>query len=104
MKLALVEAKRILEAEKQLFDRHAWKEADNRHGRSVTDTFRARVSLDGGAVRGLWFRVSTVRNNADNGMFQLDMERPDVRAHLPLYRLEWRPFRAHLNGPTGRRN
>ena len=34
-------------------------------------------------------------------MFQLDMERPGVRAHLPLYRLDWRPFRAHLNGPDG---
>ena len=29
------------------------------------------------------------------------MEQPGVRTHLPLYRLDWRPFRPHLNGPDG---
>ena len=41
------------------------------------------------------------RFSADTGMFQLDMEQPDVKSHLPLYRLDWRPFRNHLNGPDG---
>ena len=60
MKLALAEAKRILEAEKQLFDLHPWKGSTTAAAARLTDTFRARVALDGGAFRGLWFRVSTI--------------------------------------------
>ena len=100
MKLALAEAKRILEAKKELYDPHPWGPVNNRTG-STPLSFSARVRLDGGAYRGLWFRASTFTDNPDTGMFQLDMERPGVRAHLPLYRLDWRPFRAHLNGPDG---
>jgi hypothetical protein len=47
------------------------------------------------------FRASKFRDNHDTGTFQLDMEQPDVKSHLPLYRLDWRPFRTHLNGPDG---
>ena len=29
------------------------------------------------------------------------MEQPGEKSHLPLYRLDWRPFRDHLNGSYG---
>ncbi len=101
MKLALAEAKRILEAKKELFDFHPWSEAKNRTGGSIPFSFRARALLDGGAVRGLWFRAEKFLDKPGTGTFQLSMERLDVKAHLPLYRLDWRPFRSHLNGPDG---
>jgi hypothetical protein len=101
MKLALAEAKRILEAKKELFDLHPWSAAKNRTGCSTPLSFRARAALDGGAFRGLWFRAEKFRDNPDTGTFQLSMEQPGVKSHLPLYRLDWRPFRDHLNGPDG---
>jgi hypothetical protein len=101
MQLLLAEARRILAAKKELFDLHPWSEAQNRTGGSTPLFFRARVGLDGGAFRGLWFRAEKILGSPDTGTFQLDMEQPGEKSHLPLYRLEWRPFRDHLNGPFG---
>jgi hypothetical protein len=101
MRLSFADAKWILAASKTLFDFHPWSEAKNRYGCSIIHSFRARVALDGGAFRGLWFRATKILDNPNTGTFQLDMEQPGVRSHLPLYRLEWRPFRDHVNGSFG---
>jgi hypothetical protein len=101
MRLSLADAKWILAARKTLFDSHLWSPAENRRGGSITHSFRARVALDGGAFRGLWFRATKILDNPNTGTFQLDVEQPGVRSHLPIYRLDWRPFRDHLNGSSG---
>jgi hypothetical protein len=100
MQLSLAEAKHILEAKKELFNPHPWSPVNNRAG-STPLSFSARVRLDGGAYRGLWFRASTFAHNLGTGTFQLSIEQPGVKSHLPLYRLDWRPFRDHFNGPDG---
>jgi hypothetical protein len=100
MQLSLAEAKHILEAKKELFNPHPWSPVNNRAG-STPLYFNARVRLDGGAYRGLWFRASTFAHNLGTGTFQLSIEQPGVRSQLQLYRLDWRPFRSHLNGPDG---
>jgi hypothetical protein len=69
MQLLLAEARRILAAKKELFDLHSWEAAENRGGCSISDIFRARVALDGGAFRGLWFRASKFRDNTIPGRF-----------------------------------
>ena len=62
MQLSLAEAKHILEAKKELFNPHPWSPVNNRAG-STPLSFSARVRLDGGAYRGLWFRASTFAHN-----------------------------------------
>jgi hypothetical protein len=100
MQLSLAEAKHILEAKKELFNPHPWSPVNNSAG-STPLSFSARVRLDGGAHRGLWFRASTFAHNPSTGTFLLSIEQRDVRSHLLLYRLDWRPFRDHFNGPDG---
>ena len=101
MRLSLADARWILAAKKELFDLHPWSSVENRGGGSTQHVFRARVALDGGAFRGLWFRATKILDSPDTGTFQLDMEQPGERSHLPVYRLDWRPFRDHLNGLYG---
>ena len=57
MRLSVPDAKWILAAKKELFDLHPWSSVENRGGGSTQQVFRARVALDGGAFRGLWFRA-----------------------------------------------
>jgi hypothetical protein len=101
MRLSVDDAQWILAASKTLFDFHPWSAAENRIGCSIIHSFRARVALGGGAFRGLWFRATKILDNPNTGTFQLDMEQPDVRSHLSIYRLDWRPFRDHINGSFG---
>ena len=101
MQLSIADAKFILEAPKRLVDIRPWRSADNRHGCSVVHNFAARISIEGTLPRGLWFRCSKIWDFPLTGTFQLDCEQQGTRQHLPLYRLDWRPFGGHKNGPHG---
>jgi len=101
MKLAVADAKWILESPKQLVQIHPWKVANNRHGCSEAHSFSARVQMESTLPRGVWFRCSKIWDYPNTGTFQLECDEPGSRAHMPLYRMEWRPFRPHQNGDFG---
>jgi|ERR1700732_1705878 len=101
MTLSLTDAKSILETPKRLTNIHQWIVARNREGCAQVLKFEARIEIDGVLPRGVWFRSIVIPQYTDTATFQLDCDQPSNRSHIPLYRLEWRPFRSHTNGNNG---
>jgi hypothetical protein len=101
MDLSIAEARWILEGGKRLVAIQSWRAAENRHGCSVVHNFSARIQMEGTIPRGIWFRMSKILDNPNTGTFQLDCEQPGAHVHVPLYRLDWHPFRSHVNGEFG---
>lgn len=101
MKLTKSEAKYLIESPKRLIDIHTWKVVDNRCGCSVTHSFKSRIEIDGTLPRGIWFRCVKIYGRESDCTFQLDQEQIKIRSHIPLYRLDWKPSRAHVNGKCG---
>lgn len=98
MTIPISDANYLLSADKQLIDLHAWVRRGNREKKFPLLMFQSRVAIDGALPRGLWFRISVFPSYPDVATFQLDMEKPGVRTHLELYRLDWRPLTGHGNG------
>ena len=101
MTIKYSEAIHIINTPKRLIDIHDWTVADNRSGQSVTHKFRARIEIQGALPRGIWFRCSKIYGRESDGTFQLDQEQLNYRSHIPLYRLDWNPSKAHTNGQYG---
>lgn len=98
MTIPLSDANYLLGADKQLIEMRSWVWSGNCEKRSPLLIFWSRILIDGALPRGLWFRISVFPKYPDVATFQMDMEKPGVRTHLELYRLEWRPLTGHVNG------
>lgn len=101
MTLLLTDARTILESPKRLVSIHDWQAKPNRDNRPAILTFEARIVIESAMPRGLWFRSHVWPQYPDSAMFQMECDLPENRSHLPLYRLEWRPFNTHMNGNCG---
>jgi len=101
MSISLAEARTIIETPKRLIDIRDWHVKPNRETRAALYVYEARVRLAQSIPRGIWFRAHVFPAYPDTAKFQLDCEQPGTRAHLPLYRLEWRPVIPHTNGFAG---
>ncbi|MDG4892728.1 hypothetical protein P9272_03915 [Mesorhizobium sp. WSM4976] len=101
MWLGVDEAKFLIESEKTLVEIGPWKRAENRETRSERHIFETRVAVAGTIPRGVWFRITFQPSDIDSATFQLDCDKPVGRTKHTLYRLDWRPTRAHTNGYHG---
>lgn len=57
----------------------------------------ARVQIDAGVPRGVFFRVLVHPGSLTNVIFQLDCDLPTGRTNIALYRFELNPVRPHIN-------
>jgi hypothetical protein len=103
MSLSGDDARYILETEKNVAKRLEWLAASgSRDGCARRVAFESRINLKGMSLpRGIWFRASVIPQYPDQATFQIECENPGVRAHIPLFRMEWRPMRSHRNGALG---
>ena len=100
MPIPYEEAEHIFAAPKRLLVPPGW-DSGSRAGKSHS-SLECRVQMDGAAIpRGVFFRIITYPEHLNSLTFQLDCERPEVRAHVELYRLELNPLRQHLNKMYG---
>lgn len=102
MTISCAEADHIFHTPKRLLMPFKW---DSRFGNGKEQRFlECSVRMDGGAIpRGVRFRIVTYPEFLDAITFQLECERLEARTHIPLYRLEISPPRAHTNklyGPS----
>lgn len=95
MTLEFSDADYIFEANKNLVGPFRWREAPFKN--EVHDKLESRVQISGGAVRGVFFRVTVMLRWPDSMMFQLECDDAVSRTHHPLYRLDVNPIAPHAN-------
>ncbi|MDE2444994.1 MAG: hypothetical protein KGO94_02375 [Alphaproteobacteria bacterium] len=108
MTVKLSQAKDLLKAQKSLLlapNGHAvqWQAGADRSGKTSICKFECRVRTAATLPRGLWVRMQVSQSYPSIATIQLDTDFPNVRAHLPLYRLDLQPHGSHVNrneGPT----
>lgn len=70
----------------------------NNKARELRKRLECRVAVDGTIPRGVWFRIIVYPRSLSCMSFQLECDHPQKpRQHIPLYRLEMSPVRAHTN-------
>ncbi len=70
----------------------------NKKARELRKRLECRVALDGTIPRGVWFRIIVYPRSLSCMSFQLECDHPTAsKTHIPLYRLEMSPVRAHIN-------
>lgn len=97
-------ANRIYTSEKHLLKPMQWRlVVENRKKvNSARQALECRIQIDSSIPRGVWFRITIFPASFSCICFQLECDLPDgARTHVPLYRLELHPIRAHLNKPYG---
>jgi hypothetical protein len=101
MSLLLTEARAILSAPKILINIGEWVPKQKGNSPPVVYDFETRVRGLSSVPRGIWFRIVVRNVFTTTASFQLDCDQPDVKSHIPLYRLDWKPLRTHSNGDKG---
>ena len=101
MVLLIAEAREILDAPKTLVNILGWKPRPAMAGPVVIYNFEARVRASSSLPRGVWFRIVVRNVFRMTATFQLDCDDLGNQSHIPVYRLDWRPLRAHTNGNLG---
>lgn len=93
-------AEEIFQAEKKLLKPFPWRE--HLSGKLIERrSMECRVLIDGVAQRGVFFRISLRPQNLKAATFQLECDQPECKSHIPLYRFELHPLRAHVNAMYG---
>ena len=90
-------ADRIFQAEKRLLKPLKWKAVVSPKGNEQRRLLECRVAVDGGVLRGVFFRIRVLPGSLARAVFQLECDLPASRVHVPLYRLEVQPLRGHTN-------
>ena len=89
----------IFKCSKKLQAPLVWEkvQSNNRH-RETRNRLECRVSVHGSIPRGVWFRITVYPRSFSSMTFQLECDHPSKpKLHIPLYRLEMSPARAHTN-------
>jgi hypothetical protein len=104
MELSYADAVTYMTAPKQLiapadrpFGPDDWAVKKNNAGRQAAAFFEARVGLRQAMPRGLKFRISIFPAHPETATFQLELDLPNTKTCLPLYRLEWGALSGHGN-------
>lgn len=102
MTLKLSDAIDFLSMPKLVLRDASWGAKENREGRAEVVQYESRIIAADVLLRGLKFRISVMPSVPNMATFQLDCDQPGDRTRIALYRLEWRPLRAHTNGMSKR--
>ena len=78
-----------------------WRDIQNATKSEQHRELECRVAIAGGLPRGVFFRITLFPRNLNSATFQLECDRPDVRSHVALFRLEVAPLIAHTNALYG---
>lgn len=93
-------AEAIFQSKKQLLEPFSWR--DHLAGKLIERrSMECRVLVDGAVPRGVFFRISLRPQNLKAATLQLECDQPARKSHVPLYRFELHPLRAHSNALYG---
>ncbi|MBC6404091.1 MAG: DUF2794 domain-containing protein [Hyphomonadaceae bacterium] len=89
-------ADKIFRSEKTLLSPLEWISVESSH--SSRKILRCRVALGDSIPADVWFRINVYPGSSYRMSFQLECNHPrKARKHIPLYRLDMSPLRAHTN-------
>ena len=98
MPIPYADADRIFVSEKRLLKPLRWESVPKNNKK--TEYFRkleARVQIDSGIPRGVFFRAMVYPGSLTHVTFQLDCDLPTGRTNIALYRFELNPVKPHMN-------
>lgn len=91
-------ANRIFTSEKRLLKPLRWEYVPKSNDKTALyQKLEARVQIDAGVPRGVFFRVLVYPGSLTHVTFQLDSDLPTGRTNVALYRFELNPVRPHTN-------
>ena len=92
------DAHRIFASEKRLLKPLRWESVAKNNDKTVLlRRLEARVQIDAGVPRGVFFRLMVHPGSLTNVTFQLDCDHSTGRTNIALYRFELNPIRPHSN-------
>jgi hypothetical protein len=95
MQLTAALANAIFDGRKRLVAPFEWR-PNARNGQDH-HLFECRVEMGGGIRQGIIFRIVTYPRGLESYTYQLECENQDTRSNIPLYRLDLKPIKAHVN-------
>lgn len=97
MELSFADAAAYMTEPKWLVSEGDWVDKPNREHRYKVAFHQSKVRLEQEMPRGLRFRISVFSHAPKSATFQLEIDRPDTKRCLTLYRLELYAITGHGN-------
>ena len=97
MELSRADAAIYMTEPKWLISDGDWVDKPNREHRYKIAFHQSRVRLNQEMPRGMRFRISVFSHSPNSATFQLELDRPDTKRCLVLYRLELCAISGHGN-------
>lgn len=98
MPISYDDAHAIFTSEKRLLRPLRWASVPKSNNKTeYLRKLEARVQIEAGVPRGVFFRVLVYPGSLTHATFQLDCDLPSGRTNIALYRFELNPVRAHTN-------
>ena len=101
MELSFADATVYMTEPKWLIPNDDWVDKPNREHRYKIAFHESRIRLVEEMPRGLRFRISVFSHAPSSATFQLELDRPETKKCLTLYRLELHAITGHGNSQDG---